>query len=162
VNLIQFSVHFVQRCCFLMMKVKTKMKTCDWTYKGQSFTEEHVGDNFGFVYEIVNTSNQRRYIGKKFFTKSGRKQIKGKTKKVRLSSGWENYWSSSEELQSDVKTFGEENFTRTILYLCKTRSECSYRETKEIFLRDALLTETYYNKWVSVRINARNLNSLRD
>lgn len=136
-----------------MMKVKTKMMTCDWTYKGQAFTEEDVDGNFGFVYEIVNTSNQRRYVGKKFFTKSGRKQIKGKTKKVRLSSGWENYWSSSEELKADVKTFGEENFTRTILYLCKTRSECSYRETREIFLRDALLTETYYNRWVSCKIH---------
>ena len=136
-----------------MMKVKTKMMTCEWTYKGQTFTEEDVGDNFGFVYEIVNTLNQRRYIGKKFFTKSGRKQIKGKTKKVRLSSGWKNYWSSSEELKTDVKTFGEDKFTRTILYLCKTRSECSYRETKEIFLRDALLTEDYYNRWVSCKIH---------
>jgi len=63
-------------------------RTCDWTYKGQVFTEEDVGDNFGFVYEIINNITQRKYVGKKFFTKSGRKQIKGKTKKVRLSSGW--------------------------------------------------------------------------
>ena len=129
------------------------MKTSDWTYKGQPFNEEDVGDAYGFVYEIVNITNQRRYIGKKFFTKAGTKQIKGKKKKVRLSSGWENYWSSSDELKTDVKTIGDENFTRTILYLCKSRSECSYRETKEIFIRDALLSEDYYNRWVSCKIH---------
>jgi hypothetical protein len=129
------------------------MKTSDWTYKGQPFTEEEVGDAYGFVYEIVNQTNQRRYIGKKFFTKAGTRQIKGKKKKVRLSSGWENYWSSSDELKADVKTIGDDNFTRTILYLCKSRSECSYRETKEIFIRDALLSEDYYNRWVSCKIH---------
>ena len=144
-----------------MMTLKMTQRTSDWTYKGQVFTEEDVGDNFGFVYEIINNTTQRKYVGKKFFTKSGRKQIKGKTKKVRLSSGWENYWSSSDELKADVKQHGEENFTRTILYLCKSRSECSYRETKEIFLRDALLTDSYYNKWVSCKIHkAHVLNKL--
>jgi len=127
--------------------------TSEWTYKGGLFTEEQIDDHFGFVYEIVNLTNQRRYLGKKFFTKSGRKQTNGKIKKIRKSSDWKSYWSSSEELKADVKLLGEENFTRTILYLCKTKSECSYRETKEIFMRDALLKETYYNSWVSCRIH---------
>lgn len=129
------------------------MKISDWSYNGSLFTEEDVGNSYGFVYEIVNLTNNRRYIGKKFFTKAGTRQIKGKKKKVRLSSGWENYWSSSDELKADVKQLGDDNFTRTILYLCKSRSECSYRETKEIFIRDALLTDDYYNKWVSCKIH---------
>ena len=129
------------------------MKISDWFYNGLPFTEEDVGNSYGFVYEIVNLTNNRRYIGKKFFTKAGTRQIKGKKKKVRLSSGWENYWSSSDELKEDVKKLGEDKFTRTILYLCKSRSECSYRETKEIFIRDALLNEDYYNKWVSCKIH---------
>ena len=128
-------------------------KQSDWSYNGQPFKEEDVGNSYGFVYEIVNLTTNRRYIGKKFFTKAGTRQIKGKKKKVRLSSGWENYWSSSDELKADVKTLGDDNFTRTILYLCKSRSECSYRETKEIFIRDALLTDDYYNKWVSCKIH---------
>lgn len=128
-------------------------KQSDWSYNGLPFTEEDVGNSYGFVYEIVNLTNNRRYIGKKFFTKAGTRQIKGKKKKVRLSSGWENYWSSSDELKADVKQLGDDNFTRTILYLCKSRSECSYRETKEIFIRDALLTDDYYNKWVSCKIH---------
>lgn len=124
-----------------------------WLYNDIEFTEQDVGDYFGFVYLIENLLDNRRYIGKKFFTRAGTKQIKGKKKKVRLSSGWSNYWSSSKELQEDVKKLGEENFKRTILYLCKSRSECSYRETKEIFIRDALLTTDYYNSWCSCKIH---------
>ena len=62
---------------------------------------------------------------------------------------------------TDVKKLGEENFSRKILYLCKSRSECSYRETKEIFIRDALLTTEYYNSWCSCKIHkAHVLNKL--
>jgi hypothetical protein len=132
-----------------------------WLYNNIEFTEDMVGDWFGFIYEITNLLDGRRYVGKKLFTRAGTKQIKGKKKKVRLSSGWANYWSSSKELQEDVKKLGEENFSRKILYLCKTRSECSYRETKEIFIRDALLTTEYYNSWVSCKIHkAHVLNKL--
>ena len=133
----------------------------NWLFNDEIFIEEDVGDYFGFVYLIENNINGRKYVGKKFFTRAGTKQIKGKKKKVRLSSGWSNYWSSSKELQEDVKKLGEENFTRRILYLCKSRSECSYRETKEIFIRDALLSENYYNSWVSCKIHkAHVLNKL--
>jgi hypothetical protein len=132
-----------------------------WLYNNKEFTEEDIGDSFGFVYEIENLIDSRKYVGKKFFTRAGTKQIKGKKKKVRLSSGWSDYWSSSKELQDDVKKIGKENFKRTILYLCKSRSECSYRETKEIFIRDALLLENYYNSWVSCKIHkAHVLNKL--
>jgi hypothetical protein len=132
-----------------------------WLYKDKEFIEDMIGDAFGFIYEITNNLDGRKYVGKKFFTRAGTKQIKGKKKKVRLSSGWANYWSSSKELQEDVKKLGEENFTRKILHLCKSRSECSYRETKEIFTRDALLTEEYYNSWVSCKIHkAHVLNKL--
>jgi hypothetical protein len=132
-----------------------------WLYNDKEFTEDMVGDWFGFIYEITNLIDGRKYVGKKFFTRAGTKQIKGKKKKVRLSSGWANYWSSSEELKADVKKLGEENFSRKILYLCKSRSECSYRETKEIFINDALLTTEYYNSWVSCKIHkAHVLNKL--
>lgn len=127
--------------------------TSEWSYQGRPFTEDDIGDAYGFIYEIVNLTNNRKYIGKKFFTQAKTKQVKGKKKKTRVSSNWQNYWSSSEELKADVKSLGEENFTRTILHLCKTRSECSYRETKEIFMRDALLKEEWYNSWVSCKIH---------
>ena len=42
------------------------------------FTEDDVGDNFGFVYIITHKKTGQKYIGKKFFTKSKTKQVKGK------------------------------------------------------------------------------------
>lgn len=128
-----------------------------WLYNNKQFIEEDIGDYFGFVYLIENNLNGRKYVGKKFFTRAGTKQIKGKKKKVRLSSGWSAYWSSSKELQEDVKKLGEENFTRTILYLCKSRSECTYLELKEQIDRCVLESDAYYNAWISAKITKKNL-----
>lgn len=116
------------------------------------FTEADIGDNFGFVYLITHNQTGRKYIGKKFFTKAATRQVKGKRKKIRKSSDWENYWGSNKKLQEDVKLNGSEQYTREILHLCKTRSECSYWETWEIFNCHALLHEHYYNEWVSCKI----------
>ena len=124
-----------------------------WHYNGVEFTEDLIDKSFGFVYCITNLSNGRRYIGKKLFTKSSRKQTKGKIKKIRVTSDWLDYYGSNKELQEDVVKNGADKFHREILYLCATRSECSYRETKEIFTRDALLREDYYNAWCSAKIH---------
>ena len=126
------------------------------------FTEDDIGENLGFVYLITDLESKRKYIGKKFFTKASYKQVKGKKKKIRKTSDWEVYYGSNKQLQDDVKSNGVDRYRREILYLCKTKSECSYRETKEIFVRDALLSDEYYNLWVSARINAKNLLSLRN
>lgn len=126
---------------------------CEWLFQGMPFTIDQAEGYYGFIYEIVNNLNDKRYIGRKYLTKAATKQVNGKKKKIRKSSDWETYWSSSDILKAEVKEHGEENFTRTILYLCKTRSECNYMETREIFLRDALLKENYYNSWVSAKIH---------
>lgn len=119
---------------------------------GEEFKPEHVEDYFGFVYLITHNSTGRRYIGKKFFTKAKTSMVKGKKKKSRVSSEWEKYWSSSTTLQEEVKLNGEDQYTREILHLCKSRSTCSYWETYEIFSRHALLSDSYYNEWVSCKI----------
>lgn len=131
-----------------------------WLYKGEEFTEDLIGNSFGFVYLITNLLNGRKYLGKKLFTKASRKQTKGKIKKIRVSSDWKNYWSSSDTLKEDVKNLGESNFSREILHLCKTRSEASYYETYEIFVRKALIDESFYNQWVSARIRKEHLKDL--
>ena len=126
-----------------------------WFYHNtaEEFKEEHIADNIGYVYIITSIQTGKKYIGKKLFTKAGYRQIKGKKKKIRKASDWLNYWGSNEELQKEVIKNGENQYTREILHLCRTRSECSYRETYEIFLRNALLTDSYYNKWVSCKIH---------
>ena len=116
--------------------------------------------HYGFIYEIHNQTSGKKYIGRKFFTRAKTVQVKGKKKKTRGDSGWENYWGSNKELLIDIDLLGKDNFTRTIIKLCTTRSECSYYESKEIFMRDALLDTNYYNAWVSCRIQSAHLKHL--
>jgi hypothetical protein len=126
-----------------------------WYYHNtpQQFEEEDIGDAFGFVYIITHNQTGRKYIGKKYFTKAGTKQVKGKKKKIRKTSDWADYWGSNEELKKEIQLNGKEQYTREIMYLCKSRSECSYWETFEIFNRHALLSDSYYNSWVTCKIH---------
>lgn len=126
--------------------------TYEWTIDDQPVTDEMVEGYCGFVYEITNLTNNRKYIGKKLLTKTKRKVTKGKSKKIQVTSDWRDYYGSNKELQEDVKTLGNQNFSRKILRLCKTKGECSYFEAKYQFDRDVLLSENYYNKWIFCRI----------
>jgi hypothetical protein len=130
-----------------------------WLYEHglDEFDESHIGDNVGFVYMIENLDTGRRYIGRKYFSKAGYRQVKGKRKKIRKPSDWETYYGSNETLKAEVKELGADRFERTILHLCKSKSECSYWETYEIFSRHALLSDNYYNAWVSCRIRKDHL-----
>ena len=54
-----------------------------WTWNGGPLLEEVAEKYYGFVYCIHNLKENKRYIGKKFFTKAGYRQVKGKRKKIR-------------------------------------------------------------------------------
>ena len=130
-----------------------------WYYHNTptEFTEDDIQDNVGFVYVITHNKTGKKYIGKKLFSKAKTKQVKGKKKKTRVASDWQNYWGSNIELQEDVKKLGESEFTREILYLCKKKAEMTYYETYEIFVRHALLSENYYNGWIMARVRKDHL-----
>jgi len=128
-----------------------------WTYNNESVSDEVIGDAYGFVYIIENLANGRRYIGRKYLTKAAYKTVKGKRKKIRKASDWETYWGSNKFLIEDVKTLGEVNFTRTIMMFCRNRSECSYWETHYIFSLGALLSDAFYNEWVTCKISKKNI-----
>jgi hypothetical protein len=129
----------------------------NWTYNNTDFTEDLIGDNYGFVYEITNLTNKRKYIGKKFFYSAKTKQVKGKKKKVKVASDWKTYYGSNAELVNDVKLHGEENFKREIIHLCKTKGECGYLEAKEQFVRGVMESEDYYNVWIMVRVRKSHI-----
>ena len=118
-----------------------------WTYNGKTVKElpEWVA---GFVYEITNTKNGRKYIGKKLakFRRS-RRPLKGRINKRRytVESDWQDYFGSSNALLEDVEKNGKQNFKREILFYCKNRGECSYVEAREQFARKVLETDRYYN-----------------
>jgi hypothetical protein len=122
-----------------------------WLLNEQIFTSEMINTHVGFVYKITNLHDGRFYIGKKLFTRAGRKQVKGKKKKIRVESDWKKYYSSSDELNADVEKLGIHMFRREILRLCKSKSECTYYEAKYQFELEVLLKPTY-NKWIACKI----------
>ena len=125
-----------------------------WTYQGKIVNEIPQG-YIGFVYLITNTTNGKKYIGKKLAQfKVTKKPLKGKKNKRRSTkeSDWRTYWGSSDKLNADVELLGPDKFTREILHYCTSRGELSYLEAKEQFDREVLLTEEYYNGIINVRV----------
>ena len=113
-----------------------------WTYNGVPFTSSDIQDYFGFVYLIQNTINGRRYIGRKYLWSF--RTPRGKKRKVKSESDWKNYYGSCPELKEDIKKYGRENFSRTILSLHKTKGKTNYEETRQLFVNN-VLTESLDN-----------------
>jgi hypothetical protein len=112
-------------------------------------------ETFGFIYEIQNNVNGRKYIGKKQCSrKIRRKPLKGKTRNRidHKESDWKTYTGSSTDLNNDITKYGKENFTFKVLKTCKSKWELAYEEIKEQLSRDVLLSEKYYNGIINVRI----------
>ena len=115
---------------------------------------------------ITNTLSGRKYIGKKLakFSKTAYRVVKlkngtKKKKKIRskIDSDWQDYYGSSPELTRDVVALGTENFTREILFYCKSKAECSYIEAREQFARRVLETNDYYNGHIQVRVHGSHI-----
>ena len=120
-----------------------------WYFNGSPFLTQDIQDNFGFVYLITNTQNNRRYIGRKYFWSF--RTPKGKKRKVKQESDWKKYYGSCPELKEDIDKLGRQNFSRTILSLHKTGGKTNFEETRQLFIH-GVLTESldtggpaYYN-----------------
>jgi hypothetical protein len=129
----------------------------NWQYNDIDFTEDLIGDNYGFVYLITNQTNGMKYIGKKLFYSAKTKQVKGKKKRYKVPSNWQTYYGSNDILNKDVLQYGQENFERKILHLCKSKGECSYLEAKEQFNRSVLEGDEFYNTWIMVRVRKSHI-----
>lgn len=130
-----------------------------WTYQNQ-LVESIPEGYIGFVYLITNLSTGQKYIGKKLAQfKRTKPPLKGKKLKRRstVESDWRDYWGSSERLLADIHAQGPENFTREIIYLCKSKAELSYLEAREQFERRVLETDEYYNGIINVRVGGSNI-----
>ena len=120
-----------------------------WMYMECPFSGDLIGDNYGFVYRIANLSNQRQYIGRKYFWSF--RTPKGKKRKVKQESDWRNYYGSCPELKEDIIKYGKQNFSRTILSLHKTKGKTNFEETRQLFYHNVLTEELdngvprYYN-----------------
>lgn len=120
-----------------------------WIYCGNPFDSDDIQDFFGFVYCIECIQNNRKYLGRKYFWSY--RTPKGKKRKVKQESDWKKYYGSCPELKEDIKKFGKDKFTRTILSLHKTVKNTNYEETKQLFVNNVLTeslddgTPRYYN-----------------
>lgn len=130
-----------------------------WTYQGKTI-DSLPEDCEGFVYLITNTTNGKRYVGKKLAKfKKTRPPLKGRINKRRskVESDWREYWGSSDHLLEDVEKLGEKNFTRQILYICSGRGAMSYLEAREQFERRVLESDDYYNGIINVRVGGSRI-----
>ena len=129
--------------------MRKKKVLTDWKGLPKDFSPE---DFEGFVYLIVNTLTDQKYIGKKYFWSVTKKKVKGqKRRKIeKKESDWRFYKSSCDELKQDIDKLGLKYFEFYILTLHKTRAETNYQEVKEQFIRDVLYSKInkeyeYYN-----------------
>jgi hypothetical protein len=136
-----------------------------WLYESQQ-VDVLPEDCAGFVYLITNKLTGRKYIGKKLakFSKTSYKVVKlkngnKKKKKIRskIDSDWQLYYGSSPELTKDIEQLGTQNFSREILYYCRSKSECSYIEAREQFARRVLESDDYYNGHIQVRVHGSHI-----
>ena len=126
-------------------------------------------DCVGFVYLITNNLTGRKYIGKKLakFSRTTYKTVKlkngnKKKKKIRgkIESDWQTYYGSNEQLNKDVERLGAGNFTREILYYCRSKAECSYIEAREQFSKRVLESDDWYNGHIQVRVHGSHIRKL--
>ena len=136
-----------------------------WLFEN-STVEQLPEECVGFVYLITNNITGKKYIGKKLakFKKTTYKVVKlkngnKKRKKIRskVDSDWQLYYGSNEQLKQDIEKLGNENFTREILYYCRSKAECSYIEAREQFNHRVLESDDWYNGQISVRVHGSHI-----
>ena len=146
-----------------------------WKFKGSPIqsVEDMPEGVFGFIYKITHKSTGKFYIGKKqVFTernvklgkkelaeqallkKPGRKPTKKLVKKI---SDWQNYYGSSEDLLLDIKTYGEDAFTREILMFTFGKKQSTYYEIKYQFIEGVLESDNCYNSNINSTFFKRDL-----
>ena len=136
-----------------------------WLYENKQI-EVLPDDCVGFVYLITNKLSGRKYIGKKLakFSKTTYKVVKlkngnKKRKRIRskVDSDWQLYYGSNDQLNQDILALGADNFTREILFYCKSKAECSYIEAREQFNHRVLESDDYYNGQIVCRIHGSHI-----
>jgi len=145
--------------------MQKNMKITEWTYNGQDFTSDMVGDYYGFVYRITNLVNGYDYVGRKYFkSKRKLKPLKGRILKRHriVETDWKTYWGSSKRLLEDVEKHGKHNFKREIICLCDTRGQTNYMEAKIQFEEDVLIKENNYNGIIAIKIGGGSIKKLAE
>ena len=142
------------------------VKVPQWTYNGQIITEidDMPEGTYGFIYKVIHTPSQKKYIGKKvlYFERNKRlgkralealreerakKGIKGRVplkQKVITESDWKDYYGSHLEIKRLLEKDGPMAFQKQILSYVKSKKELTYYECKELFINEVLERDNQY------------------
>ncbi len=118
-----------------------------------------IGDSYGFIYLITDTSTGKKYVGKKLFWNKKTKVVKKKKKRSLVESDWKTYYGSNLDLIAEVDKKERTSFKREVLRMCASKGECNYWEAYEQFTRGVLLSDDYYNGHIWVRVHRSHVKS---
>ncbi len=137
-----------------------KKQTVNWTFQGKEVKgiEDCEPNALGFIYEITNLTNNKRYLGRKTIMKpkytSGAN--KGKSKGIYPFTA---YCGSSKSLLEDIKK--GDLYKKEIIRWCYTKAELTYYESQAIYCSDSLIREDFYNFWCKATVYSKHLNAAK-
>lgn len=138
---------------------------------GKEYTDiAHFGNAYGFIYIIEHKETGWFYIGKKNLEfnrkkKLGKKELslmeikpgrRPTSKRVITESDWQDYWSSSTELKSEIKKQGKDKFKRTIIQLAYNSKQLTFFETKYQFAYNVLHVDNCWNNSILGKFSKRD------
>ena len=130
-----------------------------WLYNKQELIEETdvPKSSIGFLYIITHLPTNRKYIGRKLLTRAAFKTVKGKKKRIRKPSDWNEYWSSSPELLKLIEAEGLGNFSREIICFADSKSSLSYMEEAFQYQHGVLESDKWFNSNIRAKVYRRNV-----
>lgn len=129
------------------------MNTGHWQYP----CDIDVSKWFGFIYRIIDTENNKQYIGKKQFFSHTTKKVTGRVNKVHThtEANWQAYTGSSVNLNAEILAKGKDKFIFIIESLHEKKGSLHYAEVDKQVRENVLLAKfengerKYYNGCIS-------------
>ena len=90
---------------------------------------KEIRDPYGFIYITTNLVNGKRYLGQKEFSQNN----------------WKAYLGSGIAFKKALDKYGEENFSRNIIYICYSEEELNQIEYELSVFFDVVESNDWYN-----------------
>ena len=105
-----------------IIEVQEDMQVNDVVYK-------EIKDPYGFIYITTNLVNGKRYLGQKEFSQNN----------------WKTYLGSGIAFKRALEKYGEENFSKNIIYICYSEEELNQIEYELSVFFDVVESNDWYN-----------------